>query len=193
MSRPKAWKHYIEALKKSGKKPDQMLATFAARYKLASSLEGIVLQGYSESTRNGYLVATKVAYAYSALEALERAIGSHESKAKIQIVDFRVAAMLERGELTALLAHIVDSAEADHKKKVEAKLETTLANLDSGNVRHVVEGIRNSLFHGKFTPTASGLASSKARREIFDKLATEILLTADDRFATWLKTQGLFN
>ncbi len=193
MGRPKAWKSYIGAVKNSGKNPDQMLANFAARYKLASSIEDIVLQGYSESTRHGYLAATKVAYAYSALEALERAIGSHDSESKIQIVDFRVAAMLERGDLAALLAHIVDAAEPHHKKKVEANLEQTMANLDSGNVRHVVEGIRNSLFHGKFTPTASGLASSKARREIFDKLATEILLTADDRFATWLKSQGLFD
>lgn len=193
MPRPKAWKSYIAAVKTSGKKPDQMLANFAARYKLASSLEDIVLQGYSEATRNGYLVATKVAYAYSALEALERAIGSHDSKSRIQIVDFRVTAMLERGELSALLVHIVDAAEPDRKKKVEANLEQTLANLHSGNVRHLVEGIRNSLFHGKFTPTASGFASSKAKREIFDKLAAEILLTADDRFSGWLKTQGLFN
>jgi hypothetical protein len=193
MPRPKAWKTYIDQLKTVGQKPDKILANFAARYKLANSIEDIVLRGYSEATRHGYLVATKVAYAYSALEALERAIGSHTSQSKIQIVDFRVASMLERGELSALLTHIVDAAEPDRRKKVEANLEKTMTKLDSGDVRHVVEGIRNSLFHGKFTPTASGLASSKARRETFDKLATEILLTADDRFSAWLKTQGLFN
>jgi len=64
-----------------------------------------------------------------------------------------------------------------------------MSNLDSGNVRPFVEGIRNSLFHGKFTPTSSGLRSSKTKRDLLALLADEILLGADDIFQRWLQEE----
>lgn len=189
MTRPKAWSDYIRAIKAEGRNPDQMLANFAARYRFASSLEDLGLPGFAEATKHGYLVATKLAYAYSALEALERGIGTFAVKDRSTIVDFRIAKKLASGEYDAALAQIIDAAEPGNREAVTRKIDKMLGDLDSGNVRPFVEGIRNSLFHGKFTPTASGLKSSKSRRTALEKLADEILLGADDIFTRWLKAQ----
>ena len=187
MGRPMAWKSYISHLKSTGQKPDKLLANFAARYRFATSLDDLGLPGFSAASRHGYLVATKLAYAYSALEALERGIGKYAVKDRSQIVDFRIAKKLASGEFEATLAQIIDAAEPKHLKGTRDGLDAMMANLDSGNVRPFVEGVRNSLFHGKFTPTASGLKASKSRREALEKLADEILLGADDIFGRWLK------
>jgi len=189
MSRPKAWKEYIRGIKAEGRNPDQMLASFAARYRFASSLEDLGLPGFAEATKHGYLVATKLGYAYSALEALERGIGTFAVKDRSAVVDFRIAKKLANGEFDAALAQIIDAAEPGNREAVTRKIDKMLDDLDSGNVRPFVEGIRNSLFHGKFTPTASGLKGSKARRKALEDLASEILLGADDIFSRWLKNQ----
>jgi hypothetical protein len=190
MGRPKAWKTYIEQVKTAGQKPDKILANFAARYRFAASLDDLGLPGFSAASRHGYLVATKLAYAYSALEALERGIGSFAVKDRSLIIDFRIAKKLAHGEFDAALAQIIDAAEPMHQKGVRESIDTMMANLEPGNVRPFVEGIRNSLFHGKFTPTASGLKSSKSRREALAKLADEILLGADDIFSRWLRDKN---
>ncbi len=189
MSRPKVWKQYLQMLEGRGEQPDSLLAKFAARYRFAASLEGMTLPGFSEATREGYLVATRVAYAYSALEALERGIGSFAVRDRSQIIDFRIAEKLSAGDFDSAIQQIVDAAEPRNQKGVSAGLDAMMANLESGNVRPFVEGIRNSLFHGKFTPSASGLKASKSRRDALDRLADEILLTADDLFKVWLRNQ----
>jgi hypothetical protein len=189
MSHPKAWKEYIRIVKEQGGSPDPMLANFAARYRFASALDDLGLPGFADKTKHGYLVATKLAYAYSALEALERGIGTFAVKDRSQIVDFRVAKKISRGEFRAALKQIVDAADERSRAKKELELAEMQANLDSGNVRPFVEGIRNSLFHGKFTPTSSGLKESNARRKALENLANEILLGADDIFSRWLNNQ----
>jgi hypothetical protein len=189
MGRPKAWKKYVSHIKLTGETPDQMLVNFSARYAFASALEDFVLPDFSEATRHGYLVATKLAYAYSALEALERAIGVHSVKARSQIIDFHFASRLANGDFSAALDQIIDAAEKQRVDRVRVGLEDMMENLDSGNVRPFVEGIRNSLFHGKFTPTASGIRSSKSRRESLLSLAQEILISADEVFSDWLSAE----
>jgi hypothetical protein len=169
-----------------------MLANFSARYRFASSLQDLVLPGFSEATKHGYLVATKLAYAYSALEALERGIGTFSvKKNRSQIIDFPVAGMLANGEFDEALVHIIEAAEPNMVNRVRESLDLMLANLDTANVRPFVEGVRNSLFHGKFTPTSSGLRSSKSKRDVLARLADEILLGADDLFSCWLETEFL--
>ena len=189
MGRPKAWKEYISHVKAAGTTPNQMLANFAARYRFARSLDDLSLPGFSQPTKEGYLVATRVAYAYSALEALERGIGKYSVKTRSEIVDFRLAKKLAIGEFDAAVAQIIDAAEQRHAKSVREGFKTMFDRLETGNVRPFIEGIRNSLFHGKFTPTASGLTSSKSRRKAFSTVADEILLTADAIFASWLHAE----
>lgn len=193
MGGPKAWKKYITHVKSADQIPNQMLANFSARYRFASSLEDLALAGFSEATKHGYLVATKLAYAYSALEALERGIGTFSVKDRSPIIDFRVAGKLADGKFDEVLKQIIEAAEPKMAKRVRESLDLMMSNLDSGNVRPFVEGIRNSLFHGKFTPTASGLRSSKSKRDVLARLAHEILLGADEIFSGWLETEFLQN
>jgi hypothetical protein len=170
-----------------------MLANFSARYRFASSLEDLGLPGFSEATKHGYLVATKLAYAYSALEALERGIGRFSVKERSQIIDFRVAGKIADGKFDEALQQIFEAAEPNMAARVQEGLDSMMSNLDSGNVRPFVEGIRNSMFHGKFTPTSSGLRTSKSKRDVLARLADEILLGADDIFSRWLETEFLKN
>jgi hypothetical protein len=193
VGRPKSWKKYITHVKSADQIPNQMLANFSARYRFASSLEDLGLPGFSEATKHGYLVATKLAYAYSALEALERGIGRFSVKDRSQIIDFRVAGKIADGKFDEALQQIFEAAEPNMAARVQEGLDSMMSNLDSGNVRPFVEGIRNSLFHGKFTPTSSGLRTSKSKRDVLARLADEILLGADDIFSRWLETEFLKN
>ena len=193
MGRPKSWKKYITYVKSADQIPNQMLANFSARYRFASSLEDLGLPGFSEATKHGYLVATKLAYAYSALEALERGIGRFSVKERSQIIDFRVAGKIADGKFDEALQQIFEAAEPNMAARVQEGLDSMMSNLDSGNVRPFVEGIRNSMFHGKFTPTSSGLRTSKSKRDVLARLADEILLGADDIFSRWLEKEFLKN
>lgn len=190
MPYPKNWQRYIALLKASGTSPDPYLAKFAARYRLASSLEDLTLKGFSVATKRGYLVVTRLAYAYTALEALEKALGVFNSDPRQPIVDFRIANQIAKGHFDATLAEIVEAAEPNRRPVLERRVAEMVSDPDSGNVRVLVEGIRNSLFHGKFTPSGSGLSKGKSRPDLLNKLADEILHTADDHFNHWLHGQN---
>lgn len=161
-------------------RPNEDFANFAARYRYAKSLSSQTLDGFSATTAHGYFVVSKVAFAYAALEALERSTTTYRSQ---NIVDFAVSRAIVNGEFDAALKQILEAAEPRFQKQVESKIDHLRKSGDDGDVRAFVEGLRNSYFHGKFTPAKSGLTNSAMRRKLLLGLADEVLATSNDLFS----------
>ena len=192
MSNPSYWTHYTKSLS-SASDINPELANFAARYRFAKPLNGLLLTGYSAGTAKGYLVATRLSFAFTALEALEQAIGVHHSDKSDRepIVDFEIAAMLARGDLIKAERQILDAGDSEFRRgKIAQSLRNIkLAEQETGNVRAFVEGFRNATFHGKFTPHKSGLDKSASLQAAIDRLADEVLKSANDHFTRWTKAR----
>jgi len=71
---PRGYERWVIASKARGGEPDVNLVQFAARYRFAGQLNGIELLNSSEETQETYLLALRIALAYSALEQLEKAL-----------------------------------------------------------------------------------------------------------------------
>ena len=80
MTHPRAWNRHVRALGKTAK-PDAGLSRFHARYNLAASFEGVTLTDVSERTAEAHSSGIRVALAYSALEALDSALGKWIARA----------------------------------------------------------------------------------------------------------------
>jgi len=189
MNYPKYWSEYLRQLQAAGETINPFLANAAARYRFAHTLEGISTPGLTLGTEQGYFVVTKLAFAYTSLEALERGLNLFTKDKKAQIIDFRVAKALHTGKFAGALRQIEDAAEDGWKQKVAGDLSKLLQDQDSGDVRVFVEGLRNCLFHGKFTPSKSGLTANIGNRNLILGLAEQVLLTTDDVFGFWVKTR----
>ncbi len=186
MANPQFWGRYLLAAKSRAETPSRILANFAARYRMAKSLESIVLTGYSAEARRGYLVAMKVALAYSALETLERGIDRFSPNKRTPIFFPRLGTQVSEGKLDDLLSSLIEAAEPRFRTSFAKRLDVMKTSTDPVNLRPLVEGLRNSMFHGKFTPTSSGLAKSKRNSDLLESLAEEILHTSDRLFEEWL-------
>jgi len=186
---PKYWPEYVRQVESASETIDPFLANAAARYRFASTLDGLSTPGLTIGTEQGYFVVTKLAFAYTSLEALERGLNLFTKEKKAQIIDFRVAKALHTGKFAGALRQIEDAAEDGRKHKVAADLEKLFQDHESGNVRVFVEGLRNCLFHGKFTPSKSGLTANIGNRNLILGLAEQVLLTTDDVLGAWVKSR----
>ena len=82
MANTRSWNRYIRSRGKAGR-PDGAFARFNARFNLATSFEGVTLADVSERTAQAYSSGIRVALAYSALEALDSALGKRIARTRM--------------------------------------------------------------------------------------------------------------
>lgn len=176
-----SWDTYIEKL--DGRKPNPKLATFHARYKFAYNLEGMQIREMSESLTRLYYLVTKLGFAYSALENLERTLGlGHDSPISAPDLATQIRASfslsLDRIENRMYLTNTL-----------RMRLEQFFGDSSITDVRPIIEQFRHSLFHGKFTPTGWGLRSDSRSANLVEGLSQVTLRQADATFTRWFKKQ----
>jgi hypothetical protein len=184
MTHPHAWGRYITAPSVAGK-PTGEFARFCARYSLASALEGVTLEGISESTSEAYSSALGVALAYSALEALNKA--THRRGAQHVIGDEDLARRYRTTALSKLRTLLESTADA---ASLQARL-AAVADLNDDDVMPVARALRHTVFHGDFTAYGAGAAKSKTVRRFLDDLRDALLLTADVQFELYLDENAI--
>jgi hypothetical protein len=134
----------------------------------------------------GYTAAFRSGLAYSALEALDRALGDRGRVTPI--VSTEVAAMFTSARSTKLLALLSD--ELDDARLV-TRIDAVAEGSEASDVAALAAGVRHVVFHGGFTAYGSGAARSTFVRNLLNQLATATLLAADARFERYLDEQAL--
>ena len=179
-SHPTHWQKYCHRVSRSRMAENAAINKFAARYKLAHSLQSVTFEGFTEKTNAAYAAATRVGLAYSALEALESALGLRKSEI---VIPSALATRLRSQEFRNLFELLEE--ELSNKKLKTQILE--FRRRMNRNVRPVVEGIRHLMFHGQFTAYGSGISSSKSRIKTLELLAEIVLNFADQEFSKWVE------
>lgn len=157
------------------------VSRFAARYRAAYCFQGITLDGYSQSTADGYGALTRVMFTWSAFETLLKIKGKHPKDA---------ATALERHGAKDLLAQIqaLDKENKFYKfiyERVNDRHQKQLDNYFNGdpcNIAYLASAIRHIFAHGWLSPNADAV-EPKAVVEICNLLCEFFLTFMDDEFS----------
>ena len=185
MTSARAWGRYTLALGKRDA-PAAGLARFNARFNLATSFEGVTLVGVSERTAQAYSSGIGVALAYSALEALDSALGKRIARSHLSNEGL---ARRYRSQTCDGLRGLLE--ESTHASQVQSQLLVLATDPDSDDVMPVAAAVRHLVFHGDFTAHGSGAAQSAAVRKFLDDLADALIARADDQFELHLDREAL--
>jgi hypothetical protein len=185
MTYPHDWRRYIGAPSIGGKPPPEF-ARFAARYKLASSFEGVTLRGMAPRKAGSYGCALGVALAYSALEALRKATGQRGTR---QVMGDAVLAQRYRSVGLTKLRHLLEST-AEHPPLRE-RLQVLALDPAADDLMPVASALRHAVLHGDFTAYGAGAVQSKATREFLDALKEALLSTANAEFELYLDRHAI--
>lgn len=177
---PTDWKRYRGLVQAGVLDEDGNLNRFAARYRMASKLEGVRFTGFSATTQAGYTEGLRVTLAYSALEALESVV---QSLGRGVIVDSPTLADVFRSQRCSRLRTHLDLLLAD--KKLKARI-CELEDESVTDVRPVAQGLRVVVAHGSFSPDGSGLSRSRTTHKFVADLAQEVIASTDRHFTAWL-------
>jgi len=180
MSHPRAWRRYVQALK-SEEAPTGQFARFAARYNLAASLQGVVLEGAADETADAYASALGVGWAYSAIESLDHATGSRGARGAI--TDPALAKRYRSASLSSLRAMLESTADSS---RLREQLFTLAEDADAQNILPAAKALRHAVFHGDFTAYGAGAARSKGVRTFLHDLKASLLASADTEFELYL-------
>jgi len=185
MPHPHAWRRFITASSVAGK-PTGDFARFGARYNVASSLQGVTLDGISEVTAEAYSSALGVALAYSAVEALDKATHHHGTQHVVGDADLaRRYRSTSLAKLRLLLESTADSP------RLHARLAALAEDTKDADAMPVARALRHTVFHGDFTAYGAGAAKSRSVRRFLDDLKEALLLTADVEFELYLDRHAI--
>lgn len=185
MPYPRDWRRYMHATSSDGG-PTPEFARFAARYKLASSFEGMTVRGMAPRTAASYGCALGVALAYSALEALRKATGQRATR---QVMEDALLAPRYRSVGLTKLRHLLEST-TEHPP-LRARLEEVAIDPSADDLMPVASALRHAVFHGDFTAYGAGAVQAKTTRTFLDDLKAVLLLTADEEFELYLDRHAI--
>lgn len=184
MTNASCWNRYVRSLGEA--RPDSALTRFNARFNLATSFVGVTLAGASERTAQAYSSGIRVALAYSALEALDSALGKRI--ARVRMSDDELARKYRSHTCDGLRGLLEEST---HESQVKAQLRHLTEDPDADDVMPVATAVRHLVFHGDFTAHGSGAAQSAGVRKFLDGLADSLILRADDQFELYLDREAI--
>ena len=185
MANVRSWNRYIRASGKAGR-PEGAFARFNARFNLATSFEGVILEDVSDRTVQAYSSGIRVALAYSALEALDSALGKRIARTRMS--DESLARRYRSRTCDGLRELLEESTQAS---QVQHQLQVLASDQDADDVMPVAAAVRHLVFHGDFTAHGSGAAQSAGVRTFLDDLADSLIFRADDQFELYLDREAI--
>jgi hypothetical protein len=181
MPYPSDWGIFLKQMKDQPTSLDGELGIFGARYRLASEFSGLQLGSIGADTAAYYSAITKIGLAYTCLERLEKIL-KDDSHSAINAPD--LAGQLRHSKFQSLIDLAIDHSD---NKNLISKIESLRTDSEFVNVRPMIEAIRHSLFHGRFTPGTSGQRINKSLLELLDGLANVTLRHANHTFSFAVK------
>jgi hypothetical protein len=181
-SSPKSWSSYVDKMTSTGGKPQAKFSRFRARFIVAKNLESISIKDMSVGTSDAYFAALRVTLAFTALEALENAIGC---KNQIKVSDITLARQI-RMRHTKIISAIEVSLNKNGTYEMKNSMALFKENI-SDDVLPFVYGFRNLMAHGQFTPNHFGLTNAPLRIKLINDLSDATLDALDDRFTQYVR------
>jgi len=164
-----------------------ILAKYRARRNYAIGFTSGDVAGMSRSTSDAYDAMLKLGLAFTAAELLARVTGQKNS---LGIKSEAFAKALNQGKFDKLLQGI----EADHLRRYPKSSPNQLRKWQAATAKTdltaLVSQFRNYMFHGSFSPTESGLAKSKALRDLVVDLAGQTIESCEIALDKWLKLRA---
>jgi hypothetical protein len=164
-----------------------VLAKYRARRNYAIGFTSGDVAGMSRSTSDAYDVMLKVGLAFTAAELLATVTGQ---KNGLGIKSESFAKALNQGKFDKLLQGI----EADHLRRYPKSSPNQLNKWQAATAQTdltaLVSQFRNYMFHGSFSPTESGLAKSKALRDLVLDLSNQTIESCERALDKWLKSKS---
>lgn len=164
---------------------------FAARFRAANKFKGIVLEGYSADTVDGYSALCQVMFAWSAFETFEKIIGLNRQEIGKELEYCRAIEILNKIRAidteNRFYKFIYDRVNNKHKSELD-----NYFNEDPCNIAYLASAIRHIFAHGWLSPHANQ-ANPKAVTQICNILSEFLLDFMDrefskrvDQFFYWL-------
>ncbi len=191
-ARPQAWGYYQRLVKDGILTGGVAFNRFSARYGMAADLDTVSFRTLSDSTARGYEAALRVALAYSALESLEGALESPNSRGnRPKLTTVMAADVLERlrGPRMAGFRRLLISEASVRSRALDERVRRSLEEHSEGDARPVAEKLRHVVFHGALTTHGAGLAT-KGNQQVIADLANAVMRSVDERFADWVAAVG---
>lgn len=178
------WPIYLRACK--GRRTDsfEIFSRANARYSLACGVQPLQVVGLTAASSDAYYAALRVTLAYSALEALENAIGENRQN---QIQQPDIAKHMRNPKNKILKDSLSEIGKGSKREPRLLKRLNSFFNGESEDLRPAIYAIRNLMCHGTFTANRMGLIQSKNRRDLVHALADQTLLTTDLRFTDFVQ------
>ena len=169
---PKGFSKYVSYLCAQGLRPDQKLARFATRYKIAGQLQSVEFLSISSNNSEIYTIVFRIGLGFSALESLESRTGRHS----ISLKSKNLAQKLKTSTFLKFQRFCLEESDV----RLTRRLENFFSSGNDLNVRPIVEALRNTMFHGQFSPNASGL-STKTQVEFLRELEFLLFKSMDSK------------
>lgn len=176
---PAGWREWRQLVSDGEYDDDKDLNRFAARFRMAAGMRSVAYPGMGAATAEGYSVALRVALAYTALEAWEKAMGLAKQTV---IEDDVLAGDFRNAELSRLREHLLGAS----RSGMRGRVALVVAGEEVTDVRPLAEALRNVVFHGDFTPGGAGLTRSAAARAWARRLSQAVLGTVEADFQAWV-------
>ncbi len=145
--------------------PRALLATFAARFRLASTFAGVSLPGYSVGTVEGYSVFMRAFLIYSAVEKYAKLSGDSPETLLDTAAGTAVFNKCFDRELAWEGLHLIRTRTTGARVRAELQL---ILDRKSTSVSAVLKAWRHAFVHGDLAPGASdqkpGVLDALARR-----------------------------
>ena len=152
---------------------------FHARYRLARSFRGLLLEGYSDSTKVGYDALTKVSFYWSAFEQMMNALHIPDARyflARYKFV-FNLNPIEDIDEDRKFFEFVRDKI---NQKYLKDKIAEYIKS-GRGNIFLLTKCVRHIYLHGHLTANVKGL-SPQDIASICDFVCESILKVMDEEF-----------
>ena len=161
-----------------------VLSKYRARRDYVIGFESAEIAGMSVGTSEAYFVMLKLGLAFTAAELLSR-VTLQKNSLGIKSSEFTKA--LNAGKFDRLL----DGIDADNLRRYPTSKHSSVTKwgpaTESTDLTPLIAQFRNYMFHGAFSPSESGLASSATLRGLILHLALQTIECSERALAKWLQ------
>lgn len=174
-----------------GKKPSDLgfadnisagdIVRFASRYKAAKSCQGVILEGFTNKTTDGYSSLVKLMMCWSTFEGFLEIRGLNQKQVTELFDAYNAATLCEQIKTydngNTFYSFISSKANKTHKDEIEKFFIN-----EPLNSSYLVSGIRHIFVHGYLTPHANG-SQAKNVVKICNIISGFVLNIIDSEFS----------
>jgi hypothetical protein len=184
---PKGWKTFTQAIK-AGMVPSDFgfkrdngeIVRFASRYRVAKAFQGVQLEGYGQTTIDGYSALVKVFLCWSAFEQFLEVLGINQRNFGALLQPYAPDEAIQQIKTADRNRSFYDFLYSRVNKTHQTELRNYFRD-DLKNVTYLASAIRHIFVHGLLTPHANQTRPAKVVK-IGTVISEFLLRVMDEEF-----------